>query len=349
MMSKNAWLGSAMRFLSRFPASPTWCNRDRIVLCGILTVVLLYLGARRALDAFLTTPAYFQARVTGLGSTTSQLWEMHSDYYNYGESPLLQGRHQACEGFFSMWPSDCVDKREDLHEKLRVLSPQMSAMNTTLTLYVTGMQGCHFDYPSIEVEQFNATELLTKSGFASTFPKINTWVKTRYTRISDILRICMAYQTGKAYTDMDVTYLELNKRLYERSYVGAALWSNAKNAIEITNGAFCLSKRVLSDMMAFQKSRILKGGDEYFYTELGPSMFHNVLMNRHDIVMYSQNAPAEPNLDAIARAVHHFGHKQLHLTGHVRKGNKNLPFGELVNKIRLKCGLSALSYPPHQV
>ena len=337
-------IGSLLRTLNRYPASPTWCNRDRVILSGILTCWMTIYLARTALETFVSTPAPFQARVTDLGLTSSQLWDMKDEYHGYAKSTLVQGR-QECDGFFSMWPSDCVDKQDDLHEKLHVLSAQMVAMNTTLTLYVTGMAGCNFAYPGIEVKQFNATDLLVEMGFESTFKKMDTWVKTRYTRISDILRIGMAYKSGKAYTDTDVTYLELDKRIYQRSYVGAALWSNAKNAIEITNGAFCLPKSILLDMMAFQKSRILKGGDKYFYTELGPSMFHNVLMNRHDIVMYSQNAPAEPNLDAIAREVHKFGHKQLHLTGHVRKGNKNLLFGELVNTVRLKCGLSPLKYP----
>ena len=83
----------------------------------------------------------------------------------------------------------------------------------------------------------------------------------------------------------------------------------------------------------------------YFYTELGPSMFHNVLMNRHEIVMYSHNNPAEASLDEIARGIHQYGHMHLHLTGHVRKGNNDLNFGEIVNTIRAKAGLPTLPYP----
>ena len=144
--------------------------------------------------------------------------------------------------------------------------------------------------------------------------------------------------------DTDITYLQLQKELYLQSYVGAALWSNSKNAIEISNCAFCLPKYILKNMLAFQKTRILRGSDKYFYTELGPSMFHNVLMNRHDVVLYSQNAPAESNLNAIASGIHKYGHKQLHLTGHVRKGNPTMSFGNLVNTIRNKCGFPRLTY-----
>jgi hypothetical protein len=160
--------------------------------------------------------------------------------------------------------------------QLKVLSAQMVLMNTTLTLFVTDMLQCEFQHNAIRVEKFDSIELLKENGFENTLSIMDTWPKTRYTRISDILRLALAKKYSMSYIDTDVTFLRLHKDLYEKSYVGAALWSNAKNAIEITNGAFCLPSNILDDMMAFQKSRILNGSDKYFYTELGPSMFHNV-------------------------------------------------------------------------
>jgi hypothetical protein len=325
----------------------SWCNRDRIVFSTLITIYVMGYLVRNEIANYLSQPEPFTPRVTGLDLMSSKFWDSKDAYHGYGKSPLLD-REQVCNGFFAMWPSDCTEKNDDLHEKLHVMSAQMEAMNATLTLYVTGLAGCDFPYPGIEVNAFNTSDLLEEMGFAPAMNIIDTWDKTRHTRISDILRIGMAYKTGKSYADTDIAYLSLNKDYFQRSYVGAALWSNAKNAIEITNGAFCLPKPVLSDMMAFQKNRVLKGGDKYFYTELGPSMFHNVLMNRHDVVMYSQNAPAQSNLDAIARDIHQYGHRQLHLTGHVRKGNAHLNFGELVNAIRLKSGFTALNYPKLQ-
>jgi hypothetical protein len=65
--------------------------------------------------------------------------------------------------------------------------------------------------------------------------------------------------------------------------------------------------------------------------------------------MYSQNNPAEPSLDRIARDIHSFGHKQLHLTGRIRKGNKALNFDQLVNIIRRKSGLPLLDIIPASV
>lgn len=58
--------------------------------------------------------------------------------------------------------------------------------------------------------------------------------------------------------------------------------------------------------------------------------------------MYSQNNPKEHSLNRIARDIHSFAHKQLHLTGRIRKGNKNLKFDQLVNAIRKKSGLPEL-------
>jgi hypothetical protein len=60
------------------------------------------------------------------------------------------------------------------------------------------------------------------------------------------------------------------------------------------------------------------------------------------VIFYSQNNPAEPSLDRMASDIHSFQHKQLHLTGRIRKGNKDLKFDQLVNVIRRKSGLPEL-------
>ena len=74
-------------------------------------------------------------------------------------------------------------------------------------------------------------------------------------------------------------------------------------------------------------------------------MYLQVLMNRRAIPLYSQNHPADPSIKHIARDIHNFGHKQLHLTGHVRKGNKELSFDQLINAIRKETGLPQLQLP----
>jgi len=182
----------------------------------------------------------------------------------------------TCHDFFGLWPSDCVDNYNVLEDKMKTISAQMVAMSTNFTLMTTSSKNCVFKYPRINVQVFNTTQVLLECGFASAFTKMNSWKKSRFTRISDILRICLATKLRMAYMDTDVHYLHLNKTLFECTYVGAQMWSNRRNAIEITNAAFCLPPTILYDMSRYQINRIIKGSDDFFYTELGPSMFHNV-------------------------------------------------------------------------
>lgn len=299
---------------------------------------------------FNSTVPVFQAAPLDMTLTGTKLWDEKLAYHEYQPRNVeafqaLRPGEVVCQGFFALWPGDCSAKFLELDDRMRVLSAQMQAMNSSLVLFASEPAMCDFPYPGISVQIFNATELLVEMGFAAAFPRMAAWPPSRFTRISDILRIGLAHHHGRSYLDTDVTFLLLRADAFQRSYAGAALWANAKNALEITNAAFCLPRPALLDMMAFQRARVLKGSENFFYTELGPSMFHNVLMNRYAVALYSQNHPAVPSLDAIARDVHQFGHLQLHLTGHVRKGNSHKGFGELVNAIRAKCGLPLLSYP----
>jgi hypothetical protein len=188
---------------------------------------------------------------------------------------------RVCKDFFVLWPGDCVESHQYLDERMRTLSAQMSVMNATLSFFTTDSKECSWDrYTGINVRVFNATEELLLQGFAEVLPYIDKWDKTRYTRLSDILRLCLAHRYEMSYLDSDVHFLQLQKGWYERPYVGAQLWSDNKNAIEITNAAFCLPRNFLEDMMSYQKSIVMRKKDgkflKYFYTELGPSMFHHV-------------------------------------------------------------------------
>jgi hypothetical protein len=338
-----------LKFLQKFPQTAVFWNRDRVVVLLFSFVALFIYEVFHFWPGVLGfgKPAVFNAAPVKMSSIVdTKFWDEKAVFHGYDTTNRAhESQEQAtCKDFFALWPSDCADKYQDLDEKMKVLSAQMVAMNASLTLFVPDMNKCEFKHAAISVKLYQQTELLKEAGFEPAFPIMDTWVKTRYTRISDIIRLALAHKYGMSYLDTDITFLELKKEFYERSYVGAAIWSNAKNAIEISNGAFCLPKHILRDMMSFQRTRILTGGDKYFYTELGPSMFHNVLMNRHKVLLYSANNPAEPSLDEIARAIHQYGHKHLHLTGHVRKGNAELAFGEIVNTIRRKVGLPELVY-----
>lgn len=215
-------------------------------------------------------------------------------------------------------------------------------MNSELHVFVTGMRSCDFNLKNIKFQLYNATNILTEYGFESLIIKMYSW-KNKYTRLSDIVRLLLAHKYQMTYLDTDIHFLDLHKDLYQLPFVSAGLWSDNKNAIEITNAMFCLPKNILQDMIQYQLNRVLKGNNNYFYTELGPSMFHHVLINRYLISLYSHNSPIEPLIDKIAYDIQLFGHKHLHLCGHVRKGNANMKFSELANNIRKKVGLPKIS------
>ena len=196
-------------------------------------------------------------------------------------SDINDSNKKTCRDFFVTWPGDCIESHSYLDVRMRTLSAQMVVMNSTLTFFTSDLKGCTWDrYAGVRVALYNATEELISGGFSAVLPIIAKWDKTRFTRLSDILRLCLAHRHQMSYLDTDVHFLQLQSHWYESSYVGAQMWSDSKNAIEITNAAFCLPRNILSDMMGFQKSVIMRKKEgtkqKYFYTELGPSMFHHV-------------------------------------------------------------------------
>jgi hypothetical protein len=207
-------------------------------------------------------------------------------------SDINDSDKRTCRDFFVTWPGDCIESHSYLDVRMRTLSAQMVVMNSTLTFFTSDLKGCTWDrYAGIRVALYNATDELITGGFSEMLPIIAKWDKTRFTRLSDILRLCLAHRYQMSYLDTDVHFLQLQSHWYERSYVGAQMWSDSKNAIEITNAAFCLPRDILSDMMGFQKSVIMRKKEgtkqKYFYTELGPSMFHHVSNIRHcDFLIY---------------------------------------------------------------
>ncbi len=63
-----------------------------------------------------------------------------------------------------------------------------------------------------------------------------------------------------------------------------------------------------------------------------------MLLNKHKIKLLSQNNPVNSDLRYIANDIMKYGHTQIHLTGHIRKGNPNLTFGQMIEKIRKYIG-----------
>lgn len=241
------------------------------------------------------------------------------------------------------WKSQdpCSDSFIRLDDRIRLLSYQMVEMNATLTIFssnpVSG--NCQFHYPNIITEYFDAKELLISYGFSFILTRMNNWKVKSFTRASDILRILLAHKYRKTYIDTDIHFLHMNKHHFETPFVGSAMWADSKCSIEISNSAFCLTNTILESMIEYIKNRIAKGNNKFEYTELGPTMFHRVLMNRFSVPLYTQNHPVQASLDVIAAGIHSYNHSILHLTGHVRKRNFRLTFIELVQAIRMTAHL----------
>ena len=249
----------------------------------------------------------------------------------------------------------CADTFARMDESIRILSAQMVVMNTSLTIYTTYKRSskfCSFNYPNIILRQINATDLILSYNVINLKPMLNVlrnkWRLIEYARASDVLRLLLARKHQQSYIDPDIHLLENNADLYMEQYTGSCMWDNEDGCeMEVTNAAFCLSAPAVDDLISYMNTRILIGPDSYFYTELGPSMFHKVLFNRHQLILLSQNHPQHSTVQQIVQQVRQYGHKQLHLTSYIR-GNlrRNVSLEILTRDIRRGLGLPAHTHPP---
>lgn len=294
-------------------------------------------------------PPFSHPKITN-NLTDDILWRQFArdQGMSFVEADLGPGEKYTCSGFFVLWPGSCdVD---DLMTEMESISAQMEVMETTVTFYTTakaGHGGCErvADLPRVEVIYVDKTALLKEYGFESAFPIMAQWPHSKFTRVSDILRLMLAHKYQQSYLDTDVHLLRLQRGVYMREYASAMVYQDSKNSVEIMNSAFCLSRPVLEDMISFVKHRIMDGAAQMFYTELGPAMFRNVLFNRHPVRMYSVNVQS-PSLDHIARDVIKYGHMQLHFGGHVQRGSAKLSMLQRANEVRSRVGLPCLSVHP---
>jgi len=248
---------------------------------------------------------------------------------------LVHSNLDVCTDFFTViaemepWKTNgnepCADTFVRMDEHFRILSAQMEEMNSQLTVYTTyKLQGgfCSFNYPNIVMKRVNGTELILsyKEKDMSKMLHIlrHDWELTEYARTSDILRLLKGYKFQQSYIDPDVHLLSLNKSDFMKQYTGACVWDEEICKIEVTNAAFCLTRGAIGDLVGYLYHRIVDGSDSFFYTELGPSMFHKVLFNNHKLLLYSQNHPQHKTVSQIAAGVKEYKHKQLHITSNIR-------------------------------
>ena len=271
----------------------------------------------------------------------------------------------SCLGFMtlvagnSLRDDDCLQTMNQLDERMRLMSAQMQWMNSTLVVFSayssSAGRGCTWDLPNLKVLEFNATQLLLEYNLNDVIPEIEAWsgegparkpLKHQYARISDIFRVLLAHKHQYTYLDYDVYYLNSDPNKYLRPHVGAAAWSSEKHYLEMSNSAFCLPRPVLEDMHQFIRERVGGGSKKYFYTELGPNMFHRVIYNHYPILMYTQNHPRMISVKDIKADVINYKHEMLHMTGLLRGNQKErlgLDLPTFLLKLRQELNLPPLS------
>lgn len=252
----------------------------------------------------------------------------------------------TCSGFFTVQTAgvgrlarkeSCAESHNALSDRYAVWNEQMQAFNTTLSIYSNFHDAgsvCNFDeYSNLQMIPFEADALFERLNMTDAFKTMETWPDRR-TRFADVMRLLLAYETRKTYIDTDIFFIDMHEAHYMHPFAGATVYRDDLNALEITNAAFCLPQSLLQRMLSFVDRRICLGSKKYFYTELGPSMFHKVLLNHYPAVaLYSVNR-GSPDLDLLAREALIYSHRLLHLSGHIRKGHPELSFKELTLAIQ---------------
>lgn len=335
-----------------FRARGVHCSVTRPHLFGAMGLTLclgLYI-----LVTFGYTSIIYPAYV-GLKRMTSRTEAATRPYFTPQDGTLLLNNtsRRTCNDFFTVFPVGTLDEEESskesckglfesYHENFKVINARMEAMESTFYVYSDYADTetvCDLkDLPHIQSVRFHPRQLLEKYNLGGTIYETiqNDWSK-KYARISDVFRILLARQYGHSYLDTDVVFLKDQPDYFSQPYVGVSVFRDNLNALEITNAAFCLPDPILDRMILFLKNRIRHGPSRYFYTELGPSLFHKVVFNANPPVsLYSVNNPSSGNMKRLAEEAVAYNHLLLHLTGHVRKANPTLKYGALVNTIELQ-------------
>jgi hypothetical protein len=223
--------------------------------------------------------------------------------------------------------------------------------NTTLTIFTVrdkNNKECTFDLPNVKLADFDPNQLLIDYNFTEVISDIMSWKDKDLTRTSDIIRLCIAHRYSMSYVDLDIIFLSNTTKPFLREYVPACVWADEEASLELTNSAFCLSKPVLEDMMAWQLARIKQRDRVWFYTELGPSMFAFVILNKWQVPIITQNHPLEADFPTMMKQIRSHGHTQLHITTMIRMKlhhKMKMDYLDIFEAIRNHAGLPKLNLP----
>lgn len=237
------------------------------------------------------------------------------------------------KSYFTVIPKSNKDKTnylEQWSEQLQVINRQMSKMKKMFYCFVSKNSILIDNLSNITFVFMDEKELLNKYFMKQETRVILSW--NNPVRLSDVLRIVLSLENPNyIYMDTDILFLKHNTSLESDYFVAFSIWKEDMNCLELSNSIFYLPNGILLRMINFIKLR-LPSNKPYFYTELGPSMFHKVAFNSGiPLKMYSQNNPWNHMIYSIKRDIEKNNHIFLHLTGAIRKKYNN--YFELVSKI----------------
>jgi hypothetical protein len=280
-------------------------------------------------------------------------------------NPLI-GQRRLCGGFFTVlsdiwFPAEPNTTLQNVESQLRMQSYQMRELNETLTVYTTAELAptLHVWHRSeghvsaLRFVEFDAPELLRQNGFNDRhLERMSEWhrhPKAHYSRMSDVLRLAIAAESGLAYLDLDMVLLAPSADRYLRTPVLAApVWADESKAgggtIEIQNSGFCLGRSQLRSTILPIITALIddKGAaQEYFYTELGPHVFQRALSQLGPIELLPTCKPWEPNERRIVEQHRKYHFEWLHLCRSIREWHwhvKQRDFRALAKRTRSLLG-----------
>lgn len=271
----------------------------------------------------------------------------HEDFFSDFWNTITWSRVDSNAQRDKLADASCTKVFQKFHAQFLVHSEQMSIMGSHLHVFTTWNEqqlsesGCSLDqYDHISMVQFDPEELFKNRNFSSTsIQYMKGWGGTpdSVTRLSDMMRLAIAATYGYAYTDTDMVYLSLNAEVFlKHPNMAAPVWNNEGAALELQNSGFCFSSVQLRLLISWVDRHIASKGDdqEYFYTEMGPSAFHNVVSRLGSLSIYTTCHPLKTSFQDIKEQHIKYQFVWLHLDGLIRRQIENDDYVAFVRRIR---------------
>lgn len=247
-----------------------------------------------------------------------------------------------CGGRFTLlvnWglSDSCAVTYRNKAEQLDVLNEQHKKWNTVLYVYTSwpANENCTLEaYSSLKERRVNIKNMLNANGFLNS--DISPLRRLKHTAISDVLRMVIMFETGLAYTDLDVIYTKPPSFYHHSAFVVAPVWHETGAAVEIQNSAMCLPRNACKTVLHWQRARVRKKGGNrraYSYTELGPVALQHTMQTFGSIRIFPTINPYEAKSAKIKAQVQSYGGFYVyHVCGAIRNHYKGR-YALLVNSL----------------